>query len=70
MGSSAPAWVTWINLLLAIATPIALLACRTWIIARITKGVQHDFDVNLEELRATLKTSEEQLKSNLREKEA
>jgi hypothetical protein len=70
MESSAPVWVTWISLLLAIATPITLLACRTWIIARITKGVQYNFDVELEEIRAALRTNEEQLKSGLREKEA
>jgi hypothetical protein len=62
--------VAWASLLLAVATPIALFACRSWIIARITKGVQHEFDVKLEKFRATLKTSEEQLKSGLREKEA
>src|SRR5271156_5347272 len=70
----APAWVSWTSFALAIATPIAfpiaLVACKTWITAWITKGVEHDFNVKLENIRATLKVSEEQFKSDLRKKEA
>ena len=69
MGSTAPAWVSWVSLALAIASPIALLGFRTWIVAWITKGVEHDFNVKLENLRATLKTSEDQFRSDLRVKE-
>jgi hypothetical protein len=73
MESSAPAWVSWVSLFLAIAIPIAIsmvvFASKNWITARITKGVQHDFDVKLETLRAALRTSEEHLKSDLRDRE-
>ena len=69
MESSAPAWVSWVSLLVAIAIPIVLFVFKNLIIAWITKGVQHDFDVQLETLRASLRTSEELLKSDLREKE-
>ena len=70
MESTATAWASWISFAVIILAPLVLFVSKNWIIAQITKGVQHDFDVKLEELRATLKTSEEQLKSNLREKEA
>ena len=66
---SALAWVSWITLLLAVATPIALVAFKTSITTWITKGIEHDFEVKLENLRATLRTSEEQFKSALRDKE-
>jgi hypothetical protein len=64
-------WIVWVvSPLLAAATPIVLVTFRSGIAAWITKGVQHNFDVKLEKLRAELKISEEQLKSDLREKEA
>ncbi|MGA8583935.1 MAG: hypothetical protein WB715_08875 [Roseiarcus sp.] len=70
MGSSWASLVSWAGFLLAVATPLALFSFRTLIVGWITKGVEHDFNVKLENLRATLKTSEERLKSDLREKEA
>ena len=70
MGSNVAALVSWASLLLALATPTFLVIFRTGISDWITKGIQHDFDVKLENLRATLRTSEEQLKSDLRAKEA
>ena len=69
VGTKRSSMGTRISLLLAVATPIALLACRTWIVARITKGVQHKFDEELEELRTTLRNNEERFKSDLRQKE-
>jgi hypothetical protein len=60
---------SWLNLALLLLAPMVLFASKNWITARITKGVQHNFDVKHEELRATLKASEEELKSDLREKE-
>ena len=69
MELSAPAWVSWTSLGLTVAVSIILFASKNWIIARITKDVQHDFDVKLENIRAALKNNEEQLKSALREKE-
>jgi hypothetical protein len=70
MGSSASAWIAWINLALIIVAPIVLFAFRNWIVARITKGVEHGFNVKLAELEAKLRINEEQLKSGLREKES
>ena len=69
MESSAPAWVSWVSLGLVIVVPLAVLASRNWISAWITKGIQHEFDVKLEEVRATQRISEEKFKSELREKE-
>ena len=70
MGTVASIWAAWIGPLLAVATPIVLVIFRSPIAEWITKGVQHEFDVKLEKIRATLKASEEELKSDLREKEA
>ena len=66
---SALAWVPWLNIGLIILLPVVLFAFKNWIVARITKGVQHDFDVKLETIRATLSTNEEKFKSDLRDKE-
>jgi hypothetical protein len=73
MGSSTAAWLPWVNLLVALAPSIALFILfifRSWITDRITKGIQHSFDVKLKKLDAELKKNEEQLKSSLRDKEA
>jgi hypothetical protein len=69
MESTATAWASWISLGLIILASAALLASKNWIIARITKGVQHGFDVKLEEIRTTLRNNEEQFRSGLRAKE-
>ena len=62
---SAPAWVSWTSLGLAIATPtlttIALVACKTWITAWITKGVEHQLDVKLENLKSDLRQNEAEI---------
>lgn len=59
-----------IQLILWIIVPIVVFACRNWIVAAITKGIQHNFDRKIETLRAELRASEEKLKSELRLKEA
>jgi hypothetical protein len=69
MESTAAAWASWISLGLIILASAALLASKNWIIARITRGVQHGFDIKLEEIRTTLRNNEEQFRSGLRAKE-
>jgi hypothetical protein len=70
MELSAPAWLSWLSSLVAVGTPIALVIFRSGIADWITKGIQHEFDVKLENLRTTLRNNEEQFKSDLRDKEA
>lgn len=43
---------------------------RLWFVERIKRGVQHQFDEKIEELRSTLRTSEEQFKARLQSKES
>ncbi|NEX63428.1 hypothetical protein [Noviherbaspirillum galbum] len=42
---------------------------REWISARLTKTIQHEFDLKLEKVRAEIRDSEEKLKARIREKE-
>lgn len=63
-------WIAAISLALWFAVPIGVFISRHWIVARITKGVQHQFDREIEGLRAALRESEERLKSNLRDRES
>ena len=44
---SALAWVPWLNIGLIILLPVVLFVFKNWIVARITKVSQHDFDVKL-----------------------
>ena len=44
-------------------------ASRQWIVAKIQKQVQHDFDKKIEHLKAQLRESEEGFKSSLRDRE-
>ena len=60
----------WILLGLYGLTAIGIYAGRNWLRAWIERGVQHRFDVQLEELRAAFRQSEENFKSELRTKEA
>jgi hypothetical protein len=57
-------------LLISVSTPIGIFVARNWFKARIEKGVQHHFDVQIEDVRAELRKSEERFKSELRDKEA
>lgn len=52
-----------------VATAVVIFVGRNWLLARISKGVQHHFDLKLEEIRAELRKSEESFKSDLRDKE-
>ncbi|MGH1419315.1 MAG: hypothetical protein ACRBCJ_10705 [Hyphomicrobiaceae bacterium] len=61
--------VAWLSLVLTIAIPVAVYLGRQWLVAWVTKHAQHSFDAKLEELRAKLRTTEEQFKSGLRSKE-
>jgi hypothetical protein len=58
------------SLIISLVLPIVVFMARHWIVARITKGVQHQFDERLEKVRADLRRTEELLKSELRDKEA
>jgi hypothetical protein len=58
----------------SIAAPWVMLAGlylgRQWLMARIEKGVQYQFDRRIEELRSDFRKSEEQLKADLQSKES
>lgn len=60
----------WVLFALYILTPIGIFVGRNWIKASIERGVQHGFDTKLEAIRADLRRSEEELKSELRLKES
>jgi hypothetical protein len=57
-------------LLISVSTPIVIFLARNWFKARIEKGVQHHFDVQIEDVRTELRKSEERFKSELRDNEA
>jgi hypothetical protein len=63
-------WVPWISLAVSAGTPLAIFVGRNWLKARIEKGVQYHFDRQLEEIRAEFRSSEERLKSSLRDRES
>ncbi|MGO9047047.1 MAG: hypothetical protein ACLQFW_09195 [Xanthobacteraceae bacterium] len=52
-----------------LVVPVIIFIGRHWIVARISKGVQHHFDNEIEKLRAELRKNEEQYKSELRQRE-
>lgn len=62
-------WEFWVVIGLYAATGIAVFAGRNWLKAWIQSGVEYRFNSRLEELRAELRRSEEELKSQLRIKE-
>lgn len=49
---------------------MVIFIARNWLIARISKSVQHGFDVKIEDVRAELRRNEEKFKSDLRDKES
>lgn len=63
-------WPGIIALVLWVGVSIVIFIGRNWLLARIANSVQHGFNVQLESVRAELRTSEERLKSALRDKEA
>jgi hypothetical protein len=58
------------SIILWVAVPIALFAGRHWIAARVSKGIQHHFDREIETLRTELHKAEEEHRSELRSREA
>jgi hypothetical protein len=62
-------WEFWIIIGLYAATGVAVFAGRNLLKAWIESGVEYRFNSRLEELRADLRRSEEELKSQLRIKE-
>jgi hypothetical protein len=60
----------WFPISLYVGTGIVIFAGRNLIKSWIEKGIQHRFDARLEELRAEFRAAEEELKSDLRIKEA
>jgi hypothetical protein len=62
-------WLAIVSTILWIVVPIVIFIARHWIIARISKGVQHHFDRQIEELRTDLRKNEERYKSELRDRE-
>jgi hypothetical protein len=65
--------MTWTDWIPAISTS-SLLTVIAVIVgpfykAKVEKGIQHNFDQKLEELRAKLRSDEEQLKADLRSKD-
>ena len=59
----------WVTIIVALAVPLLLFIGRNWIKAWIEKGVQHRFDVRLEEVKAKVRDSETRLKSELSQRE-
>ena len=62
-------WDFWVVIGLYAATGIALFVGRNWLKAWIQSDVEYRFNSRLEDLRAELRRSEEELKSQLRIKE-
>jgi hypothetical protein len=63
-------WLSILSICISIGLPLAIFVARNWVVAWITKGVQHRFDVKIEEVRAELRKNEERFKSDLRDKES
>jgi hypothetical protein len=59
-----------ISALLWLVVPVVIFVGRHWIMARVRRGVEHQFDIQIEEIRTKLHQTEEQFKSELRDKEA
>jgi len=66
--------MTWFNWIPAISTSgviaIILWLFRNVIITRLTKSVEHEFNIKIETLRTELRQGEERLRADLRAKEA
>ena len=63
-------WLSIASLVVSLVVPAAIFVARNWLLARITKGVEHQFNVKIEGVRADLRKNEEHFKSELRDKEA
>jgi len=63
-------WLSILSIAIWLGAPVAIFIARNWLVAWISKGVQHRFDVEIEKLRAEFRKNEESFKSDLRDKEA
>jgi hypothetical protein len=54
-------WLSILSICLSVGLPIAIFIARHWLLARITKSVQHTFDVQIERLRAELREKEAEI---------
>jgi hypothetical protein len=63
-------WLSILSIILWIVVPTLIFIARHWLIAWVSGAVQHNFDRQIEEVRADLRKSEERYKSELRGKEA
>lgn len=63
-------WLSIASLVVSLIVPAAIFAARNWLLARITRGVEHQFNVKIEGVRTDLRKNEEHFKSELRDKEA
>lgn len=59
----------WLPTFISILVLLGTVFLRSWIKAGVEKSLQYHFDEKLEKIRASLRVSEEQLKSDLRAKE-
>jgi hypothetical protein len=50
-----------LSICFSVGLPIAIFVARHWLLARISKSVQHDFDVRLEKLRSDLRDKEAEI---------
>jgi hypothetical protein len=62
-------WLSILSIIPWIVVPIIGFVLRHWIVAVISRGVQHQFDREIEQLRTELRKAEEEHKSQLRSKE-
>ena len=63
-------WLSIASLVVSLIVPAAIFAARNWLLARITRGVEHQFNVKIEGVRTDLRKNDEHFKSELRDKEA
>jgi hypothetical protein len=63
-------WLSLFAFIISLGTPAAIFLGRNWLKARIEKGIQHHFDLAIEEVRTEFRKSEERFKSDLRDKES
>jgi hypothetical protein len=67
---NADFWLSIVSICISLGGPAAIFVARNWLSDWISKGVQHGFDVKMEELRAEVRKNEERFKSDLRDREA
>lgn len=63
-------FVPWVALAASLLTPVVLFVGRNWLRTYIERRVSHGFDREIEKVRTDLRSSEERLKSDLRQRES